>query len=103
MNMKKWTLTLFVDHLCRCQMYIAKTSQRMVGHTVVYVYNNSQPKIGVLIPVYCAKQLCLGAHVQARYTVVCVCMCMCACLSACVCVCLCRLLQLHAQGSMKFN
>ncbi len=29
---------------------------------------------------------CLGAHAQARYTVVCLCV--------CVCVCVCRLLQL---------
>ncbi len=37
MNMKKWTLTLFVAcHLCQCQMYIAETSQRMVGHSYSY-------------------------------------------------------------------
>ncbi len=33
--------------------------------------------------------LCLGAHAQARYTVVCLCVCMCVCVSVCVCVCVC--------------
>ncbi len=28
--------------------------------------------------------LCLGAHAQARYTVVCLCVCMCLCVSVCV-------------------
>ncbi len=32
------------------------------------------------------RLLCLGAHAQARYTVVCLCV--------CVCVCVCRLFQL---------
>ena len=34
------------------------------------------------------KLLCLGAHAQARYTVVCVCVCVCvrACMSVCVCI-----------------
>ncbi len=40
--------------------------------------------------------LCLGAHAQTRYTVVCVCVRECVCVRACVraCVCACRLLQL---------
>ena len=33
--------------------------------------------------------LCLGAHAQARYTVVCLCVCMCGCICVCVCVCVC--------------
>ncbi len=37
--------------------------------------------------------LCLGAHAQARYTVVCLCD------SVCVSVCLCRLLQLLKDES----
>ena len=35
--------------------------------------------------------LCLGAHAQVRYTVVCLCV--------CVCVCVCRLLQLLKDES----
>ncbi len=31
--------------------------------------------------------LCLGAHAQARYTVVCSCVCVCVCVSVCLCVC----------------
>ncbi len=43
--------------------------------------------------------LCLGAHAQARYTVVCVCVCVCVCVRAYV-----RGVRAYvtaAQGSMK--
>ena len=33
------------------------------------------------------KLLCLGAHAQARYTVVCLCVCVSVCVCVCVCVC----------------
>ena len=41
--------------------------------------------------------LCLGAHAQARYTVVCLCVCVSVCV--CVCVCVCRPLQLLKDES----
>ena len=41
----------------------------------------------------CSMLLCLGAHAQARYTVVCLCVCV------SVCVCVCRPLQLLKDES----
>ena len=54
-----------------------------VGY-VVYLKNKITPTLPILMVLLSNELLCLGAHAQARYTVVYLCV--------CVCVCLCRLL-----------